>query len=343
MKRWKKKLPELVMATRSSQALNQIPLDDFKVREAISTIGLMEALKTCPVLVIADLDDMVESPEVSKDVLQAALDTTRKEGVVVVDSLSFNQDRERWLGEALLARGHRAAIRYMPRRVIMLTNYCGGVGKSTLSLVTARRFREVTGLPAATVEIGVGGSSMSRLGDFPTLFDVVTQEEDPGLWNDVHVYPSDDWETGTLATDSRTGAAIERILHRHTLIAFDTFPTNALWGHALESVSDVIVVTSPRPDALEQTEAMLRRLRDEMESLTNSPEVHLVLNQVQTVGQRLPLAGELSTWIGYDEGAALSLDSRLGDPILELIYPGWSKRKRNRGNSIFRKRSGRKS
>jgi hypothetical protein len=294
--------------------------------EAFSTIGVMETLEAQPVLIVADTGSLVESPQISREALGTALDSLAQDGVVVVDSRSFIQDSQRWIGEALLARGEASAVNYLPRRAVMLTNYCGGVGKSTLSLALARRFRKITGLPAAAVEVGVGGSSMARLGEFPTLFEVATQQAEPGEWNGVHLYPSDDWETGTLAADERTPAIFEEIFHQHMLIVFDTFPTNSLWGQALERVMDVMVVTSPRPDAMEQTGAMMRRLHDEFESFEQAPNIHLVLNQVQSMGQRLSLAGELSTWVKFDPQAALDLDERLGDPLLELIYPGWSQR-----------------
>ncbi len=326
----KKRLPAVVLATRSEEALNRVPRDTFQTREALSTMGVMSALNARPVLIVADPDDLLESPEMSRDALRTAMESLGQDGVVVVGSQAFIEDRERWIGEALLARGDGAALRFMPRRAVMLTNYCGGVGKSTLSLALARRFRATTGLPAATVEVGVGGSSMSRLGEFPSLFDVVTQEVAPGEWQGVRLYPSDDWETKTLATDERTETTLKQIYHQHTLIVFDTFPTNALWRHALELVTDVIVVASPRPDAIEQTGAMMRRLQDELETLVKQPKIHLVLNRVQSVGQRLPMAGELSAWVKYDESAALNLSGDLGEPLLTLIYPGWEHRARKK-------------
>ena len=51
------------------------------------------------------------------------------------------------------------------------------------------------------------------------------------------------------------------------------------------------------------------------------------------MGQRLPLAGELSAWVKYDEGAALSLEGDLSDPLLGLMYPGWSHRAKRKGAS----------
>ena len=329
----KKRMPAVVLATRSEEALSQMPRDTFQIREAVSTMGVMSALNARPVLIVADPENLIESPEMSREALRTALGSLGQDGVVVVDSKAFTEDRERWIGEALLSRGDGAAVRYMPRRAVMLTNYCGGVGKSTLSLALARRFQETTGLPAATVEVGVGGSSMSRLGEFSTLFEVVTQDADPGEWHGVSLYPSDDWETKTLATDERTEATLRQIYRQHTLVTFDTFPTNALWRHVLELVTDVIVVTSPRPDAIDQTGAMMRRLQDELETLATRPEIHLALNQVQSMGQRLPLAGELSAWVKYDEGAALNLEGELADPLLELIYPGWSHRAKRNGTS----------
>ena len=326
-----RRFPTVVLATQSPEALSCVPRDTFQTREAFSTMGLMDNLEAKPVLIVADTDALIESPQISREVLSTALNSLAKDGVVVVDSRSFIQDSQRWIGEALLARGEQAAMRFMPRRAVMLTNYCGGVGKSTLSLAVVHQFRNTTGLSAAAVEVGVGGSSMARLGEFPTLFEVVTQDAEPGEWNGVHLYPSDDWETGTLAADERTQTTFDQIFHHHVLIVFDTFPTNALWGQVLERITDVVVVTSPRPDAMEQTAAMMRRLQDELEPLDHAPDVHLVLNQVQSVGQRLALAGELSAWVKFDQQAALDLNGKLGDPVLELIYPGWSQRaKRHR-------------
>ncbi|MBC8503240.1 MAG: hypothetical protein H8D34_00140, partial [Chloroflexi bacterium] len=82
----KTRLPAVVLATRSEQALNQIPADTFQTREALSTMGVMSALSAQPVLIVADPENLIESPEMSREALCTALDSLRQDGVVVVDS-----------------------------------------------------------------------------------------------------------------------------------------------------------------------------------------------------------------------------------------------------------------
>lgn len=327
----KKRLPAALLATRSLEALTGIPQDAFQTREATSTLGITSAMHADPVLVVADLDEIVECGDVSRAVLQTALETMRENGAVVVTSALFLAERERWLGEALLSSGLRSGVRYMPPRVVMVTNFCGGVGKTTLSLALARHFRAVSGLATALVEVGVGGSSLNaRIGQRPSLYDVVTQEAKAGEWEKTAIYASDNWEADSLAADERTHEALRQIARSHTLTIFDTFPTNPLWKQVLEMATDIIVVAAPRPDAVAQTESMLRKLNEETGALDPKPRIHLVLNQVRTLGERLPLAGQIAAWIGFDERKAERMDGRLAEPLLGLLYPGWERRKDKR-------------
>ncbi len=324
--RIRKRLPAVLLATRAPEALSGIPTD-FLTREAVSTLGAMSALHADPVLLIVDVDDLVECPALSREALRTVLASVGEDGAVVVTSEQFSAESERWIGEALLIRGLRSGVRYMPPRVVMVTNFCGGVGKTTLTLATAKHFRKASGLAAAIVEVGVGGSSLNaRIGQQPSLYDVVTQSAEAGQWENVSVYPSDNWESDSLASDERTLDALRRVIREHTLTIFDAFPSNPLWGRALELATDVIVVTAPRTDSLAQTDAILRQLKDESAALDPQPNIHLVLNQVRSMGERLPLAGQVSAWIGYDERKAQRLDSSFAEPILDLIYPGWTKR-----------------
>ena len=325
----KTRLPAVLLATRSQAVLNRIPVDIFQTREAVSTLGVTSALHADPLLVIADVDDLIEFPELSRAALATALHSLGEDGRVVVTSAQFAAEPDRWIGEALLARGSRSGVRYMPPRVVMITNYCGGVGKTTLSLALVKRFRKASGLATALVEAGVGGSSLkARLpGQRASLYEVVTQNAEAGQWEDVTVFPADNWEADVLAADERTPKTLHDIAHSHTLTAFDTFPTNPLWKHIVEMATDILVVAAPRQDSLVQTDAVLRRLKDETAAIDPAPRVHLVLNQVRTVGERLPLVGQLSAWIGYDERRANHLDGALAEPLLNLVYPGWGKRK----------------
>ena len=79
------------------------------------------------------------------------------------------------------------------------------------------------------------------------------------------------------------------------------------------------------PDALAQAEVVLRRLTEETSALDPKPRIHLVLNQVQTLGERIAITGQASTWIKFDPRRADRLDSVLAEPLLELLYPGWKK------------------
>jgi len=323
------RLPAALAATRSMEAIERIPQEVFRVHEAVSTLGVMRALENDPLLVIADLEDLQDCPKMSRPALRTALDSLGRDGAVVVTSGQFLAEPDRWVGEALLACGLRVGVRYLPPRMVMITNYCGGVGKTTLSLALARRFRQASGLATALVEAGVGGSSLkARLpGRHVSLYEVATQNAEAGQWEDVAVYPADNWEADVLAADERTPKVLHDIAHGHTLTVFDTFPTNPLWKHIVGMATDILVVAAPRQDSLVQTEAVLRRLKDETAALHPAPRVHLVLNQVRTMGERLLLAGQLSTWIGYDERRANHLDGALTEPLLNLVYPGWGKRK----------------
>ena len=330
-----KRLPVALAATRSVEAITSIPRDVFQTHEAISTLGVMNVLELKPALVIADLESLEECPQVSRHALRTALDSLGKDGAVMVSSFQFTAEPDRWIGEALLVRGLRSGVRYLPPRIVLVTNFCGGVGKTTLSLAMARRFRQASGLATAIVEVGVGGSSLNaRLpGEYFSLYEVVTQAAEPGRWEDVTIYPSDNWEAGSLAADERTPGMLRRITQDHTLTVFDAFPTNPLWGRVLELASDIMVIAAPRQDSLAQTDAILRKLKDDIAALEPQPHIHMVLNQVRTLGERLPLAGQISAWIGYDEHKAECLDSTLAEPLLNLVYPGWAKRKKRKASS----------
>jgi MinD-like ATPase involved in chromosome partitioning or flagellar assembly len=154
---------------------------------------------------------------------------------------------------------------------------------------------------------------------------VVTQNAEAQEWSGISVYPCDTWEAETLAADERIQATLQGIARDHTVTVLDTFPTNPLWKFAIEMATDVIVVATPRPDALAQAEVVLRRLTEETSALDPKPRIHLVLNQVQTLGERISITGQASAWIKFDPRRADKLDSILAVPLLELLYPGWKK------------------
>jgi MinD-like ATPase involved in chromosome partitioning or flagellar assembly len=322
-----KRLPAVLLATRNPAALESIP-PDFQTREAISTVGISSALNADPFLILFDPHDILECGGIPLAIMTAAINSARERGAVVLFSDQFLGNPQYYLGQALLARGLRSGIRYMPPHVVMLTNYCGGVGKTTLSLTLARYFRTYCGLSAAIVEAGVGASSLkARLGQATSLYDFVTQSFPARRWEGVDIFSSDGWEAESLARDERTPAALKRITHDHTLTILDAFPTNPLWKYALELVTDVIVVSTPRNDSLTQAATLLEKLNEEGSALPQKPSIHLALNQVRSLGERIGVAGQANAWIGYDERMAEHLDGSLAEPLMGLLYPNWSPRK----------------
>ena len=322
-----KRLPAVLLATRNLSALESIP-PFFQTREAISTAGISSALNADPILVIFDPEDILECGSIPLTTIRAAIASMRERGAVVVSSAQFLAEPQSHLGEALLAKGLRSGIRYIPPRVVMLTNYCGGVGKPTLSLAMARYFRAASGLATAVVEIGVGASSLkARLGMETSLYDFVTQSTQPGQWEKVDLFTSDGWEAESLACDERTPGLLKSIARDHTLTILDVFPTNLLWKHALELVTDVIVVSTPRSDSLAQAATILHKLAEEGSALPQKPCTHLALNQVRSLGERVAVAGQAKAWLPYDERMAERLDGRLAEPLMSLLYPNWTPRK----------------
>ena len=325
----KKKLQPVVIATQKAVA-DHIPAEQFQVFEATSTLGVIRALERNPSLIIVDIDELVEYEDISKSALRSTLTTVKEDGAIVVTSEEFLMSPDEYIGQALLVDRKRAGVRFMAPRVVMFTNFCGGVGKTTLTLSTAKRFCQATGLPTAAVEAGVGGSSFqARLpgDDRVTLYNHVTQDEPPSMWNGVSIYPSDDWDASVLKGDDRLLKALKVITKGNTLTAFDVFPTSPYWPYVLSLATQVFVVVSPRPDSLVQMDAMRKRLADDLSGMDPQPAVHLILNMVRAVGERIPLAGMIDAWVRYNERKAEGLSGVVADPILELIYPGWGKQR----------------
>jgi hypothetical protein len=107
---------------------------------------------------------------------------------------------------------------------------------------------------------------------------------------------------------------LNEIQRKHTLFVVDCFPGHPLFAELSQPKIGLVnmVVTSPRDDAIFQA----RRLINEI-----SEPRHLVLNMVKSVADRAESG--MSIVLPYNETWAQSLDPRLADPILELVYKGW--------------------
>ena len=146
--------PLLLIATRKAEVLEIVPADTFQVREAFSTCGVLTALQASPRLMIVDLDDLVEVSGLSRTVLRDTLNAAVEDGIPLFSSEQFLSEGQQILGQSLSGNDVRTAIRFMPPRVVLIANYCGGVGKTTIALAAARRFHQAAGLGTALVEAG---------------------------------------------------------------------------------------------------------------------------------------------------------------------------------------------
>jgi hypothetical protein len=328
MKIFKRKnvLPTILIASRNPAVYVAIPNDIFQTQEAVTTRGVLDALSTQPVLIVLDLPDLVETPDFPRAALAASLESVQSDGIPVVSGSAFLQEQEQIVSAALLQTGTKTAIRFLTARTILIANYCGGVGKTTLAMAMTKRFKAASGLGAALLEIGLGGSAFNaRLGgERPSLYEVVTLDVTPDQWQGVDLYPLDGRAASVLAGESeRTMVVLDEIIQSHTLTVIDAFPSYGMWPHLLNRATDILVVTDPRPDALAQTDSLLQDLQVSLEALDPQPNIHLVLNKVRTVGEKIALNGQVDISLPFNERTAQRYDPQLSDPLLERLYPGW--------------------
>ncbi len=336
MKIFKRKttLPTLLVASRNPGVYAAIPDDIFQTQEAVTTRGVLDALAHHPVLMVIDPLDLVETPDFSRAALTASLESVQAVGIPVVCGTTFLQEQEQIVSTALLKTGTKTAIRFLTARTILIANYCGGVGKTTLAMAMTKQFKSISGLGTALLEIGLGGSAFNaRLGgERPSLYEVITQGSQPEQWHDVDLYPLDGRAAGVLAGEiERTSAVLDEIIQSHTLTVIDAFPGYGLWPHLLNRATDILVVTDPRPDALAQTESLLQDLQVSLEALDPQPRIHLILNKVRSVGEKIALKGQVDISLSFDERHALRYTPQLADPLLARLYPGWEKQAKQGG------------
>lgn len=284
--------------------------NDIVVREAFTTRGAFQEL---PGVHLVILEDVLEVADTSKDVLQRSLELS---GIPVVSPAQFLDTPEEWLGRARLANAKR--VTFLPNRQVNLVNWSGGVGKTTLAMAICKQFVRRTGLPAALLELSMGGSALhARITtDLPEFFSIATHKELPALWYGVSLYPMDGRSIDVLWNEDPGGVkkVLAEIRRKHTLFVVDCFPGHPLFPELSRPVPGLVnlVVTSPRDDALYQA----RRLMKEM------PEPsYLVLNMTRSLVERTESDVALS--LPYNESWAQSTCDRLADPILKLIYKGW--------------------
>lgn len=286
--------------------------NNLTIREAFTTRGILQGL---PGVHLVILDELISLPDASNEVLQRTLEMS---GIPVVSQETFITDPEEWLGRARLS--HTKQISFLPARQTNLLNWSGGVGKTTLAMAICKRFVQRTGLPAALLELSMGGSALhARISpDLPEFFAIATHREEPALWHGVSLYPMDGRTIDVLWSEDSEGVrkVLAEIRRKHTLFVVDCFPGHPLFPELSKPIPGLVnlVVTSPRDDAMMQARRLMREVPQ---------PCHLVLNMAKSLADRTETG--VSITLSYNEAWAQSSDLHLADPILELVYKGWSK------------------
>jgi cellulose biosynthesis protein BcsQ len=198
------------------------------------------------------------------------------------------------------------------------------VGKSTIALAVAKRFRE-RNLPTAFLEANEGGSYLvSRLGpQLHTLYDVITGEGEASEWEGIKLHPIDHRSSQVLSEDARMPDFLAGLKKGYTLVVVDASPNHPFWPRLLDLATTVLIISAPREDSLFQAETLLKELQP-VRAARPDLHVHLIMNMVRTLGERVGMSGMVAAGLPYNERMASQLDPRMADPILNLLYPGWS-------------------
>lgn len=284
------------------------------LREAFTTQGVMQAM---PGVNLVILEAVIASPNTPHELLDRMLETS---GIPVTSPIDFQSTPEEWLGRARLTSARQ--ITYLPSRQVNLVNWSGGVGKTTLAMAICKRFVERTGLPAALLELSMGGSALhARISeDLPEFFAIATGKAEPTLWQGVSLYPMDGRTIDVLWSEDPDGIrrVLKEIRRKHTLFVVDCFPGHPLFPELSQPSAGMVhlVVTSPRDDAVLQAHRLMKEVPQPS---------HMVLNMARNLADRAESG--VSVTLPYREGWAQSVDARLADPLLELVYAGWNRRK----------------
>jgi Mrp family chromosome partitioning ATPase len=285
------------------------------LRETFTTRGVIRGLPDADLVV---LGGVIPVWDVDQSLMQNTLECTR---IPVTTPEQMLAQPEEWIASARLA--NRKKLQYLPARFVLIGGWAGGVGKSTLALAIAKQFRE-RNLPTAFLEANAGGSYLvSRLGpQLHSLYNVITGEEAPSEWEGIKLFPIDHRASQVLAEDPRLPDFLTELKKGYTLVMVDASPSHPFWPRLLDLATTILVITAPREESLFQAETLLKEL-EPIRASRPDLKVHLIMNMVRTMGERIGMSGMVGAAIPYNERMAAQLDGRIADPILNLLYPGW--------------------
>ncbi len=280
-------------------------VEGIEYEEALFTGGLYDELPGAQ-LVIVNFDELVPHPysvEMVRDLLENS-------EVPYVASDDFLTEPDRWIMEARRIRGEITGL--PSKRSIAFASYSGGTGKTVLAIDTALHFARRTKLPVLLTEFAYGESALAALigGDVPHLFDLATQPDmEPATWKGVTVIPMDYDNCRDLSVQL-IGRYLKEQLALHVLTVADVHFPHALLSAIQEEIDQWYIVTTPRPDAVENA----RKLKEEL-----GRRAGIILNQKGTLDS-IALSGIDRTLDLPDVGQADRFEGKLGKPILAETY-----------------------
>jgi hypothetical protein len=168
-------------------------------------------------------------------------------------------------------------------------------------------------LPVLLTEFTYGDSAVAALigHEVPHLFDLATQPDiQPETWKGVTVVPMD-YENCRDLSVQLLGRYLKERLAEHVLTVVDVqSPVHALLDAVREEIDQWYIVTTPRPDAIENA----RKLKDEL-----GRRAGVILNQKGTL-DGIALSGIERALDLPDVGQADRFEGRLGKPVLSETY-----------------------
>jgi len=287
---------------------------NIRLKEAFTTQGLIQELPETNLVIRGSL---IEVSAISHDLVQRTLEMSR---LPVVSIEEFLAAPEEWIGRARLSSATK--LSFLPPKQLNIVNWSGGVGKTTLAMTVCKRFVDQTGLPAALLELSMGGSALqARISpELPEFFTIATGKAEPATWNGVNLYPMDGRSMEVLWGDDpvKVQEFVSNIRKKHTLFVVDCFPGHPLFPflNGASSAAISIATTTPRNDAVMQAKRLLKEV---------AQPAYLVMNMTRSLADQAGAGADLS--LPYNERWAEGLDARLADPLLALVYPGWNGRK----------------
>jgi hypothetical protein len=230
-------------------------LEDIEQTEALFTGQIYDALSEIQ-FAIVDFQDVVEHPY-DVEMLRRVF---AEKDILFASSDEFLSQPEHWIEEASRVRGRLTKL--PKKRVIALTSYSGGTGKTTLALDTALHFARRAKTPVMIAEFTYGVSALAELTglEMPHLFDLATQlDVEASSWKGVTLVPMD-FETCQDLPIQRIGRYLQEEMNRHVLTVIDATWPHPLIGAVQQEVDEWFAVATPRVDAA----ANARKLRDEL-------------------------------------------------------------------------------